>query len=76
MAKENAMARTTMKDLPWAMPIAAASIAASIWLFPTHGRLMVGGANILPWLLPGTMAIALAEGIVLSLRPRGYDWRA
>src|SRR5580692_12541389 len=55
---------------------ALAVIGIAIWLLPSHGGLMVGGVNILPWILPGVMTLALAEGIALSLRPKGYDWKA
>jgi sterol desaturase/sphingolipid hydroxylase (fatty acid hydroxylase superfamily) len=61
------------------LTITAAStvIAASIWLLPLpHGGLFIGSVNILPWILPGVMTLALAEGIALSLRPKGYDWKA
>jgi sterol desaturase/sphingolipid hydroxylase (fatty acid hydroxylase superfamily) len=61
------------------LTITAAStvIAASIWLLPSpHGGLFIGHVNILPWILPGVMTLALAEGIALSLRPKGYDWKA
>jgi sterol desaturase/sphingolipid hydroxylase (fatty acid hydroxylase superfamily) len=60
----------------FAAAAAAAVIAAAIWLLPSRGSLTVGGVNILPWLLPGVMTVALAEGIALSLRPKGYDWKA
>jgi sterol desaturase/sphingolipid hydroxylase (fatty acid hydroxylase superfamily) len=65
-----------MRKLLLASFAASTVIAASIWLLPSSGRLAVGGINILPWLLPGVMTIALAEGIALSLRPQGYDWKA
>jgi len=65
-----------MGKLILAISAASAVIAASIWLLPPHGGLMVGGVNILPWILPSVMTLALAEGIALSLRPKGYDWKA
>ena len=55
---------------------AAATIIAAILIMPSRDVLNVGGVNILPWILPSVMTLALAEGIALSLRPRGYDWRA
>jgi sterol desaturase/sphingolipid hydroxylase (fatty acid hydroxylase superfamily) len=55
---------------------ASAVIWTAIWLLPSHGGLVVGGVNILPWILPSVMTLAFAEGIALSLRPKGYDWMA
>lgn len=55
---------------------ATAFIAAAIWLLPPTGTLAVGGINILPWILPSVMIFAVAEGILLRLRPWGYDWKA
>jgi sterol desaturase/sphingolipid hydroxylase (fatty acid hydroxylase superfamily) len=66
-----------MGKLLLAATAAAATIAAVILFMPVHGVLRVGGINILPWILPGVMTLALAEGIALNLlRPKGYDWWA
>lgn len=55
---------------------AAAMVAVAIWLMPSHGRLLVGGHNILPWILPFVMTLAFAEGIVLRLAAKSYDWKS
>jgi sterol desaturase/sphingolipid hydroxylase (fatty acid hydroxylase superfamily) len=55
---------------------AAAMIAVAIWLMPAHGVLLVDGVNILPWILPSVMTLALAEGIALRLAAKTYDWKA
>ena len=65
-----------MRKLGLTVGAVAAFIAAAIWLLPSTGTLAVGGFNILPWILPTVMAIAVAEGVVLSLSPQRYDWRA
>ena len=54
----------------------AAFIATAVFLLPSRGHLAVAGINILPWILPGVMLLAVAEGVVLTLRPAGYDWRS
>jgi len=56
--------------------ILAAGVVVVATLLPSRGALVIGGLNIQPWLLPGLMGIALVEGVALSLRPRGYDWKA
>ena len=63
-----------MRNLILAIPAAAAVVAAA--MLPSPGHLMVGGVNISPWILPTVMALSLAEGVALSLRPKGYDWKA
>ena len=65
-----------MRQLLLAGVAAAATIASSIWLLPSRGLLLVGNFNIQPWLLPGVMTLALAEGVALSLRGTDYDWKA
>jgi sterol desaturase/sphingolipid hydroxylase (fatty acid hydroxylase superfamily) len=70
-----------MRNLILAVPAALAVIAASIWLSPVRGHLLVGGVNILPWILPSVLTMALVEGVVLSLRAgardnNDYDWKA
>jgi sterol desaturase/sphingolipid hydroxylase (fatty acid hydroxylase superfamily) len=57
------------------VPAAAAMVAVAVWLMPSHGRLLVGGVNILPWILPGVMTLAFAEGVVLRVTARPHDWR-
>jgi sterol desaturase/sphingolipid hydroxylase (fatty acid hydroxylase superfamily) len=63
-----------MRNLILAIPAAAAVVAAA--MLPSPGHLIVGGVNISPWILPTVMALSLAEGVALSLRPKGYDWKA
>ena len=65
-----------MGRLVLAIGAVAAFIAAAVWLLPSTGYLAVGGFNILPWILPTVMTVAVAEGIFLSLGHRGYDWKA
>lgn len=55
---------------------AAAMIAMAIWLMPSQNGLFVGGVNILPWILPTVMTLALAEGIILRFSSGTYDWKA
>ena len=55
---------------------AALAVAAATWVQPRQGALIVAGFDIAPWILPAVMTFALAEGILLSLRPKGYDWKA
>jgi len=54
---------------------ALAVIAVVVWTTPP-GRLMVGDVNIMPWLLPGVMVIALVEALALSRMRQDYDWKA
>jgi sterol desaturase/sphingolipid hydroxylase (fatty acid hydroxylase superfamily) len=54
---------------------ALAVIAVVVWTTPP-GRLMVGDVNIMPWLLPGVMVIALVEALALSRMRSDYDWQA
>jgi sterol desaturase/sphingolipid hydroxylase (fatty acid hydroxylase superfamily) len=52
---------------------AMAMIVGAVWFLPPS-RLLVGGVNIGPWLLPGVMTIALVEGVILSVAAKTYDW--
>jgi len=65
-----------MLDLFLKASAAALAVAAATWVQPHQGALIVAGSDISPWLLPAVMTFALAEGILLSLRPKGYDWKA
>ena len=60
----------------WILAIPAAAVVIATTMLPSSGQLLIGGVNILPWILPGVMAAALAEGVALSVGPRGYDWKA